>query len=283
MKLKRTLLTIALFCHLPSYGNTDITCSPADNSAAVKQSPSTLLSCFASPSPTIRDEYAFTEFSRILREGEVSKNELVTMANDIQQLLRSDNIKNYHKAFLTLGLAEIARVDRKTPFLNHTQRQALVESARFLFETTDDFTGFDEKYGYIHQIPHTADLVLQLALNKNITQKQLTALALSLKAAVNPSQIVFYHTNEPDRLARASIYLLLREELNADFVEQWISDVSKPPTSTWADAYQSHKGLAAMHNVTHFLGRLLLVSYGKQNERITLVHELTLARLKNVK
>jgi len=279
VKTKIHLLLMGILCHNPLYADTDLKCDvrlPA-------QTPAALLPCFASPSPTIRDEYAFTEFSRILRGGEVSQAALVTMARDIQHRVRSENIQNYHKAFLTLGLAEIARADRKTPFLNPAQRQGLVETARFLFETTTDFTGFHTEYGYIHQIPHTADLVLQLALNKYITQQQLIDLALSLKEVINPQQTIFYHTNEPDRLARASIYLFLRDELNADFVTQWITDVSKPPTPTWAEAYQSNQGLAAMHNVKHFLGRLLLASYGKQNERIALVHEMTLAQLETVK
>ena len=129
----------------------------------------------------------------------------------------------------------------------------------------------------------SADLVLQLALNERISQYQLINLAQSLKTVINPSQVVFYHTNEPDRLARACIYLFLREELSDAFITQWLEDMSLPPNGSWEAAYQSKKGLAAMHNVKGFLGRLLLTSYDKQNERIALVHAHALTQLRRVR
>ncbi|MAB93719.1 MAG: hypothetical protein CL593_10265 [Alteromonas sp.] len=283
MNLKYTLLLCGMCYPLPVYANPTPDCDIEKNTKITAQAPASLLPCFASPSPAIRDDYALTTFSHILRTGQVSEAALVSMILDIQEQLRNPRIKQYHKAFLTLGLAEIARVDRITPFLNESQRKALVETAVFLFKTTTDFTGFDDKYGYIHQIPHTADLVLQLALNERISQHQLIALAQSLKTVINPSQVVFYHTNEPDRLARASIYLFLRKELSEAFITQWLEDVSLPPNGSWEAAYQSKKGLAAMHNVKGFLGRLLLTSYDKQNERIALVHAHALAQLRRVR
>lgn len=285
MNLKSMLLVYGIGFQYPLYAHSVADCNTEKNTEIMAKSASMLLPCFASPLPEIRDEYAFTKFSQILRSEDsqdLNKRELVSMTMDIQKQLRDPDIRNFHKSFLTLGLAEIVRVDRKAPFFNDVQRNMVIDTAAYLFESTTDFTGFDDKHGYIHQIPHTADLVLQLALNENISKLQLLTLAQSLKTVVNPNQIVFYHTNEPDRLARATLYLFLREEFSDDFITQWLEDVSVPLTSTWEQSYQSTEGLAAMHNVKSFLGRLLLITYNKQNKRIAHVHERTLAELKRV-
>lgn len=277
------LLLLALCIHAPLQAKTTQGCPESTEQVNASPSLAELVACFASPLPSIRDEYAFTEFSRILRKGEVPSDELIDLTDYIQQQLTSPNITSYHKAFLTLGLAEIARVDRKKPFLSEAQRNSLVTNATTLFTHTTDYTGYDEQYGYIHQIAHTADLVMQLSLNKRISQAQLISLADALQTVINPKRLHFYHNNEPDRLARACVYLFLREEVSDDFIEQWVTEVTKAPHSSWQQAYQGKAGLAALHNVQSFLGRLLFWTYEKQNERIALIHEHSLKGLKKVR
>lgn len=255
----------------------------AYNFSAKQYSINTLIDCLASKHPALRDEFAFTELSSRLRDNTFAPDELVDYFNQVTSSILSDKQTTYHRSFLTLALSELARVDRKSPYLNQSQREQLVNIAVKLFSQTTDFTGFNEEVGYVHQIPHTADLVLQLALNPGIDKQQIIELSKSLAKVINPTPIHFYHYNEPDRLVRASVYLMMRSELKESYWQQWLGHLSTYKKGDWNRAYEDNEGLAAMHNTQSYLNRLLLWTYNAKNERLAKIHQQTLELLKKVR
>lgn len=241
------------------------------------------IACLSAADPIIRDEYAYMELSRKLRNDPPDSSKMKAIYLDAVNDFRQTDITAYHRSFLTLALSEIARVDRFTPFLSEKDRQFLVDTSVSLLTQSTDLTGFDPDIGYVHQIAHAADLVLQLSLNKAIDSKQLRLLSQATKAAINPDTLHFYHYGEPDRLVRASVYLMVREELDEAYWQEWLNDFEKYNKAPWNKAYQTNEGLAALHNTQNYLNRLLLWSYNAKNERLTKIHDLTLVLLKKVR
>lgn len=247
-----------------------------------------LISCFESSSPLIRDTFAFATLSDYLR-GEAAHADKVldgysSYIQAINNALNNKNTKEWAHSFLILALSEFARYDRINSILNTEQRQSLVELTNNSILSIDNYSGFTEDYGWIHNVAHHSDLVLQLALNKAINQQQLETLALALEAQISPQSAHAYIHNESDRLARSLVYLFNREEISDDFIRARIESLATPPAplSAWNDAYNSNEGLAHLHNHRFFLARLALWSDGKQNERLKLINELAIGVVKKI-
>lgn len=241
------------------------------------------ISCLASELPKVRDGIAFTEISNTLRSGELSAQDVRGVYETLQDELSKPNKEAYHTSFLILALAEVARVDRITPFLSKVEREKLVSIAIKALTDVENYTGFDERVGYIHQIAHAADLVLQLSLNDAIDTDSLQALSTAVQQAINPSSTHFYHYGEPDRLVRATVYLMLRESLTSDYWKLWLTDAAKPPKTTWQNAYGNNEGLAALHNTQSFFNRLLLWTSDAKNPKLKAINEQALLHLKAIR
>ena len=129
----------------------------------------------------------------------------------------------------------------------------------------------------------TSDLALQLSLNETINEPQLKALSQAIYQAINPSEIHFYHYGEPDRLVRATVYLMLRESMTLDYWSEWLTVAAQPPFSSWQEAYKTNKGLAALHNTQSFFNRLLVWTASSKNAKLTAINEQVLQHLKTIR
>ena len=255
----------------------------ADTTAATSLTLNQHVACLASSNPAIRDDIAFKTLSTSLRSGELSTDQVTMVYNLLIDELNKQGKSVHHHSFVVLSLAEVARVDRLTPFLNEDKRKQLIDTAIDSLVHVNDYSGFDDDIGYIHQIAHASDLVLQLALNDAIDKASLESLSLALQKAVNPSTLHFYHYGEPDRLVRATVYLMLRESLDLDYWTKWLENAAQPPQKTWQDAYSNNKGLAALHNTQSFFGRLLLWTADSKNPKLKVINEQALLHLKAIR
>ncbi|WP_338519600.1 DUF2785 domain-containing protein [Alteromonas gracilis] len=284
--MKKTLLALATTlcfsqwasasCPLP---NTALAGTTAATSLTLEQH----VACLASSNPSIRDDIAFKTLSTSLRSGELSTDQVTMVHNLLINDLNKQDKTTHHHSFVVLSLAEVARVDRLTPFLSEDKRLKLVKTAIDSLVYVNDYSGFDHDIGYIHQIAHASDLVLQLALNDAIDKASLESLSLALQKAINPSTLHFYRYGEPDRLVRATVYLMLRESLDLDYWTKWLENAALPPQKTWQDAYSNNKGLAALHNTQSFFGRLLLWTADSKNPKLKAINEQALLHLKVIR
>lgn len=230
-----------------------------------------LLYCLADTNPKIRDGVAFSGLSIWLRSNKLSI--------DLQNLMFNKLINEFgdntgdengiYQPFVALVLAELARADRKRPYLTSEQRAMLVTKSSQYMVNINDYRGFDSTIGWRHNIAHTADLFLQLALNPAITKLQLSSMMDAIGQQVLAKQNHFYIYGEPERLARAMIYILLQNKHSGQAWQNWLNvNITQAANTPWQKAYTSQQGLAKLHNARAFLNAMFLTIADSSNEHL---------------
>lgn len=230
-----------------------------------------LLSCLASPDPQIRDGVAFEALSFWLRNEQLSQSIHLEMFNTLTQVLAAkvNDPQGVYQSFAMLVLSEVARVDRKSAFLNDNQRSHLVNVGTRYLSNLTDYRGFSGQVGWRHGIAHSSDLMLQLALNPAINKTQLNIILTALATQVTAKEQHSYTQGEPKRLAMAVIYVFLREELSVEDWNTWLSGIIEPaPFKQWQNVYQNEKGLIKLHNTQSFLYALYVTIRPSKNEML---------------
>ncbi len=227
--------------------------------------------CLANTNPEVRDGVAYEAYFTWLRANKVSKEQLTSIfnrfTNTLDEKVTLDS--GVYLPFVALVYSEIVRVDRVDSYLNEQQRQKAVDTIGNYLATITDYRGFDENVGWRHGVAHASDVILQLALNQEINAAQIKALAASLSKQTNPTTIHFYSYGEPERLARASAYLMLRTQVDIEFWEAWLAALVAPaPFENWGAVFKSQAGLAKRNNVRQFLTNLYAMISSSENERL---------------
>jgi hypothetical protein len=244
-----------------------------------------ILSCIGHPEPTIRDNTVYQAYSTWLRGDQLEPKIIIQLYDYITAILVSQNQDedNYTQPFAALIYSEVLRVDRISPYLNAKQRQKAVDTVINFVSSIKDYRGFDDNQGWRHSVAHSADIILQLSLNKNITKSQLIALAEALIKQVNPKAIHFYTYGEPNRLAMAFTYLMNREELSLNMVQQLLNDITDPmPFKDWQSVYTSNSGLSKIHNVRSFIYSLHALISESQNKKLKQIKPLVTEAIKKL-
>jgi len=168
-----------------------------------------LASMMTSADPFLRDEIGFTGLSAILRRGDVSEPVLLELIDLFTDRLSAPDPDGVVRPFAVLGLSEVARVDRVTPFLDDAKFDSLATTGTTFLAGVEDYRGYDPAVGWRHNVPHAADLMLQLALNPRTSTAQLDRMASVLTTQVAPAEP--YIHGEPQRLARALLFIARHE------------------------------------------------------------------------
>jgi hypothetical protein len=171
-----------------------------------------LADCLENPDPALRDDYAFTTLSALLRSGDIDSATLRTLKTDLLARLVEANadMNGIRGPFAALALAEVARTDRISPWMSEAERSELIAAAGTYLDALTDYRGFSEADGWRHGVAHTADLLMQLSLNPEITKPQAEAIlaAVALKAGTPDHAYVY---GESERLAAPVTYLAFKE------------------------------------------------------------------------
>ncbi len=221
-----------------------------------------LVHCVEHSNPAIRDGVVYEAFHHWLRQAQLFPNTTQLLFEQLLTVLRSheQDKQGFRKPFAALVLSEVVRVDRVTPYLNNQQRQQLVDTVTEYMTGIEDYRGFDDSQGWRHGVAHTADIMLQLALNKKVTKAQLSQLLDSIIKQVVPKSGHFYIYGEPRRLAMPVIYIALRGLHSQQEWQVWLDRLTKPaPMKSWADMYTSNLGLAKLHNSRSFFNSLIVM------------------------
>lgn len=230
-----------------------------------------LLFCIGDPRPKIRDGIVYEGLSYWLRNDLLEQSTTKQLFNTLLRLLNEENIdqRNFTQPFAALALSEVVRVDRISPYLTDEERQKAIDITTSYMASIEDYRGFDDQNGWRHSVAHTADIFLQLAINKNITKTQLSQLLNSLVSQVSPKQSHFYTYGEPKRLAMAFTYIVLRGEHTQDEIAQYLSTVVTPtPFKNWNSVYTSNQGLAKLHNTRSFIYSILAITGQSKNPHL---------------
>ncbi|HUQ88571.1 MAG TPA: DUF2785 domain-containing protein [Vicinamibacterales bacterium] len=214
-----------------------------------------LITCLGDPDPNIRDKHAFERLAAAMRAGEVDRDTLASMESQLLQLVAGPDPQGFQRPFAILTLAEIARTDRVKPWMTEGERNVLVNTAANFLSSVTDYRSFDDQSGFRHAVAHGADFALQLALNAAITKPQLDRLLAAIATQVAPDDpSVAYWAGEPDRLARAVIFIAQRRLHTDAEWKAWFDRVLNPrPLTSWDAAFASERGIRKHHNVRAFL------------------------------
>jgi len=217
--------------------------------------------CLASPDPQLRDDVAFSAFASWLRAGVVGASDarqlLDKLQQDVQQHRQDD--AGVYLPFALLVMSELVRLDRVQPYLTAEQRQQVLDTVQQYLQQLTDYRGFDQQVGWRHAVAHSADVLMQLALNPALQRQQMLQVLTIVRLQLRPQARHFYIYGEPQRLARPVLYLMVRPELRSEDWQQWLAGVMDASAfGGWAAAMQSQAGLAARHNSLAFVSALYL-------------------------
>ncbi len=213
------------------------------------------MNCLGDPDPAVRDRLAFEGLSSVMRSGGLEQRTMTELKTRLLDRLRRADITTIAASFSALTLSEVARTDRIKPWMTDTDRQDLIDAAAAFLDGISDYRAFTDKEGFVHAPAHGADFALQLALNPAITKPQLDKLLASLARQIAPKDpAVAYWAGEPDRLARAVVFIAQRKLHTDDEWKAWFAAVMEPkPMASWGVAFSSEVGIRRRHNVRAFL------------------------------
>ena len=214
-----------------------------------------LIACLGNPDPAIRDKVAFERLSAAMRAGAVDRDALAAAKAQLLQLAVAPDPQGFQQSFAILTLAEVARTDRIKPWMTADDRDVMVQTASTYLSKLTDYRAFNDKEGFRHGVAHGADFALQLALNPAITRPQLDRLLAAIATQVAPKDpSVAYWAGEPDRLARAVIFIAQRKLHTDAEWKTWFEIVMNPsPLASWDVAFTSEIGIRKRHNARAFL------------------------------
>lgn len=213
-----------------------------------------LLDCLADPRPALRDDIAFEALSTWLRAGRLPVAQLAALRDALLPRLTAADPDGVARPFAALVLAELARVDRRTPWLDAAGRTALLQAAVAYERGVRDYRGFDGVNGWRHGVAHGADWLMQLALNPALDRAALDAILGAVASQVAPPGEHFYVYGESERLARPAFQAARRGMHDEAWWTAWLGALAAPaPSSSWDDALRSQAGLARRHNAQAFV------------------------------
>ena len=214
-----------------------------------------LAKCLGDPDPKVRDALAFASLSSVMRSGGFEQRTLSELKSVLLEHMRRPASSAILRSFSALTLSEIARTDRIKAWMTEAERQELVDAAAGFLAGISDYRAFSNQEGFVHAVAHGADFALQLALNPATTKPQLDTLLTAISAQIAPGDAsVAYWAGEPDRLARAVLFIAQRKLHTDAEWKAWFQAVMNPkPLSSWDVAFTSEIGIRKHHNVRAFL------------------------------
>ncbi len=222
-----------------------------------QQLASAMLACLSSPDPTLRDEIAFESLSFWMRAKLLDDITVRHISTELQSELSANQASkhsDFARPFAALVMAEVARVDRITPFMTELERDKMVKLAANYLSTVKDYRGYDEKQGWRHGVAHGADWMLQLSLNPALTTEHHLLMLQALATQIKTDQH-FYQYGESERLMMPILYLALRSPIDQAGWQQWFDALLQ----TELDLKKTtQKSLARRHNLQAFLNVLYL-------------------------
>ncbi|HRJ02749.1 MAG TPA: DUF2785 domain-containing protein [Hyphomonas sp.] len=225
--------------------------------------------CLDLPDPALRDTYAFEVLSLILRGGDQSPDTVRMLMHSLMDRIGAADrdVHGFRNPFMFLALAEVARVDRLTPFLSEEERWDLLMAAKAYFAGLEDYRGFTEGEGWRHGVAHTADLLMQMSLNAHLTKPQAEEILAAIASKVAPENHV-YIFGESERLAAPVIYLAWKETFTAEEWEAWFSALWPADDPLRETAYKSEATLAKLHNLRAFAQSVYVSAVASNDDRM---------------
>jgi hypothetical protein len=143
--------------------------APPEGTTAASLVPE-LVAYLSSLDPVRRDQIGYEVLATWIGTKRLSADETrALMRTLIANLEGPLDAPVFGRSFSALVLAEVARLDRKEPFLTDAERASLLRAARAYAERETDLRGYTGATGWAHAAAHTGDLLAQLAQSSKLT------------------------------------------------------------------------------------------------------------------
>ncbi|HFI0501254.1 TPA: DUF2785 domain-containing protein [Streptococcus suis] len=192
-----------------------------------------LLENIGHPDPTIRDELVYASFCHICLNGLITREqaqELLQYSQDTKPFsLEAPTLK---RSFTCLLYCLLLSVDNDSEsiyhaFLNDENRELLFQQALDYLAIENDWSGYDEKLGWIHTAAHGADFLLAASFHTKFPVQKSKEVWQTIVTCLTKQSKVF-SAGEEIRLAQIPVYLLLNEKVTSQEMTEWISELDFP-------------------------------------------------------
>lgn len=222
-----------------------------------------LFSYLGSTDPELRDDIAYVVYANWLEREIFSKEELKShvdrlLSNLEKGIGETDSDTVFLRAFSILLLAEIVHNDNKNPILERDQIKKILEKGLWYLDAERDPRGYVPVKGWAHALAHTADLLLVLARNRNIDGADLSRMLSVISVKMIHSTTHIYIHGEDERLARAILEILHRDQVPFAQLESWSKSFTQPDTKDWKGAFLDEERNQAFQNTRNLLRSVYL-------------------------
>ncbi|WP_105114186.1 DUF2785 domain-containing protein [Streptococcus suis] len=192
-----------------------------------------LLKNIGHPDSDIRDKLVYATFCHILLNGLITREqaqELLQRSQDTKPFsLEASTLK---RSFTCLLYCLLLSVDNDSEsiyhaFLNDEDRELLFQQALDYLAIENDWSGYDEKLGWIHTVAHGADFLLAASCHDQFPAEKSKEVWQTIVTCLTRQSKVF-SAGEEIRLAQIPVYLLLNEKVTSQELTEWISKLDFP-------------------------------------------------------
>ena len=252
--------------------------------ASVRDLAMELSSYLGSPDPQLRDGFGYSILTAWMTRGHALDTETIRDLAHIW-LRNIDHVDNavpnavLLRSFSALMLSIVVARDNAEPFLTSDEFHDILRGALAYSRAETDLRGFDPRLGWIHATAHTADLLKFAARSRYISPQDQASLLAAIAQRLQSAPNVFIY-GEDERLARASLSVVMRKDFDAAAFSEWAGNLRKMmPNSEEPTDIELHQG----QNIKNFLAKLdvLLAIQTDQTTSLKTAHEAVLAAAKN--
>lgn len=192
-----------------------------------------LLENIGHPDPTIRDELVYASFCHIFLDGLITREQAQSLLQFFQETnplsLESSTLK---RSFTCLLYCLLLSVDNDSEsiyhaFLNKEDRELLFQQALDYLTIENDWSGYDEKLGWIHTAAHGADFLLAASCHEQFSNEKSKEVWQAILTCLTKQSKVF-SAGEEIRLAQIPVYLLLNEKVSSQELTEWMNELDFP-------------------------------------------------------
>jgi len=252
-----------------------------DDAAARMRIAEGLVDCLADPDPALRDGIAYEGLAHWMRAGELDPEALRVLRGRLYAIVDAGEGDGFARPFAALGLSEVARTDRVSPWMAPEERAAMVDRAAAYVETVQDYRGFDDREGWRHGVAHGADWLMQLALHPALDRTQAGRILEAVVAQAVPESAHAYVFGEPGRLARPVLAIARRGLLADAEWTDWFASLP-PRIGEPEQAYVDSDWLARRHDLVSFLNAVYVEADQGNEDTMRALKPAVLAALKSV-
>ncbi len=192
-----------------------------------------LLENIGHPDPTIRDELVYASFCHIFLEGLITRKQAQSLLQFSQETKPfSPEGSSQKRSFTCLLYCLLLSVDNERDsvyfaFLSTNDRELLFQQALDYLAIENDWSGYDEKLGWIHTVAHGADFLLAASCHDQFPAEKSKEIWQTIVTCLTKQSKVF-SAGEEIRLAQIPVYLLLHEKVSSQELTEWISKLDFP-------------------------------------------------------